>query len=147
VGHGFSLTGSTYTTLDVPGAADTYPTGVNNAGDIVGEYIDSSGNYHGFSRLGAVLKTIDYPGAVYSAVFAVNEQGIMAGTYGDGAANIYEGFEHGFVYIKGEFVSVDVPFVGAGATWITGINKYDEIVGQYFDTAGRIYGFTAKIAR
>jgi hypothetical protein len=146
VGHGFSLMGGTYTTFDVPGAADTYPSGVNNAGDIVGEYIDSSGNYHGFSRLGGVLKTIDYPGAVYSAVFAVNEQGVVAGTYGDGAANIYEGFEHGFVYIKGEFISVDVPVVGAGATWITGINKRNEIVGQYIDTAGRIYGFTAKIA-
>jgi hypothetical protein len=144
--YGFSLTGSTYTTIEVPGAAATVPAGINNAGDIVGEYIDSSGNYHGFSLLGGVLKTIDYPGAVYSAVFAVKEQGVMAGTYGDGAANIYEGFEHGFVYIKGEFVSVDVPFVGAGATWITGINKHNEIVGQYIDTAGRIYGFTAKIA-
>jgi hypothetical protein len=48
---------------------------------------------------------------------------------------------------NGEFISVDVPFIGAGATWITGIDKYPEIVGQYIDTAGRIYGFTAKIAR
>ena len=39
--HGFLLSGGTYTTLDDPlGVGSTYATGINNAGQIVGYFID-----------------------------------------------------------------------------------------------------------
>ena len=44
---------------------------------------------------------------------------------------------------SGNYLTVDVPFVGAGATWVEGINNSDQIVGLYEDTAGRVYGYTA----
>jgi probable HAF family extracellular repeat protein len=40
--------GLTFTTIDVPGAMGTLPTGINAAGQIVGGYTDASGTGHGF---------------------------------------------------------------------------------------------------
>jgi hypothetical protein len=48
---GFLLGHGTVTTLDVPqscGSLCTLPYGINAQGDIVGTYIDNSGNQHGF---------------------------------------------------------------------------------------------------
>ena len=45
--HGFIYDGTTYTTLDVPGASATYARGIDG-NNIVGYYIDGSGNSHGF---------------------------------------------------------------------------------------------------
>ena len=47
--HGFLYSGGTYTTLDDPlGTEGTFASGINNAGQIVGDYYDSSGTLHGF---------------------------------------------------------------------------------------------------
>jgi uncharacterized membrane protein len=145
-GQGFALNGSTFTTIDMPGATGgTYCVGVNNSGEIVGEYIDSAGDYHGFLWVSGVFSTIDYPGAAYSALFGITESGVVVGTYRDGVHNIYEGFEHGYAYNEGQYLSVDVPFVGAGSTAVSGINKRGQIVGYYIDTDGRNYGYSAQI--
>jgi len=45
---GFVLSEGVYTPLDVPGAASTQVFSVNNRGEIVGSYDDSSGVTHGF---------------------------------------------------------------------------------------------------
>jgi hypothetical protein len=42
------MSGSSFITIDVPGAIFTEAFGVNNAGQIVGDYMDSSGVVHGF---------------------------------------------------------------------------------------------------
>ena len=49
--HGFLLSGSTFTTIDVtfPGTTATEALGVNNAGTVVGVFRDASG-LHGFMR-------------------------------------------------------------------------------------------------
>jgi hypothetical protein len=143
-GNGFMLVGGTYTTIDYPGAVFTYPDDVNSSGEVVGAWVDSSGNYHGFSWVSGVFTTIDYPGALYTFVFGINDAGVMVGAYGDGNP-FYSGFEHGFATQGGEFLSIDVPFVGAGATWTSDINNYGQIAGLYIDTAGRVYGYSAKI--
>jgi len=46
--HGFLLAEGEFTTIDVPGAMGTLPTGINAAGQIVGGYTDASGTGHGF---------------------------------------------------------------------------------------------------
>jgi len=144
-GYGFYLVGGTYTTIAVAGAAGTYAGAVNNAGEIVGQYVDTSGNYHGFLCRSGTFITIDYPGAVYSSLLAINEQGEVAGEYGDGIS-FSEGFQHGYVYSKGQYLNVDAPFVGNASTWIYGINKFGVIAGGYVDSSGRNYGFTATVS-
>jgi hypothetical protein len=49
--------------VDVPSAADTQPQGINPQGDIVGFYIDRSGDTHGFLLSEGRFTTIDVPGA------------------------------------------------------------------------------------
>jgi hypothetical protein len=51
-----------WTTLDFPGAEETYTFGIGG-GKIVGAYLDTSGNLHGFLYDGANWATLDFPGA------------------------------------------------------------------------------------
>jgi probable HAF family extracellular repeat protein len=46
--HGFLLSDGVYTLLAVPGAEATRPVGINNSGQIVGNYIGADGHIHGF---------------------------------------------------------------------------------------------------
>ena len=48
VTHGFLLSQGTYTTIDIPGEPVTYAQGINNAGEIVGAYLDAAGLFFGF---------------------------------------------------------------------------------------------------
>lgn len=48
VSHGYMLAGGNFTTIDVPGAISTAPYKINNNGQIVGSYQDSTGRFHGF---------------------------------------------------------------------------------------------------
>ena len=54
------------TTIDYPGASDTFASGINNAGQVVGYYEDASGDIdaHGFLESGGSFTTINVPGAV-----------------------------------------------------------------------------------
>ena len=45
--HGMLLSGGVFTSMDPPGAVETIAIGVNDAGQIVGVYANSSGA-HGF---------------------------------------------------------------------------------------------------
>ncbi len=47
---GFLLSGAVFTTIDFPGAAATGSFGINDSGDIVGGYLDTSGGVHGYLR-------------------------------------------------------------------------------------------------
>jgi probable HAF family extracellular repeat protein len=46
--HGFLLSRGTFTTIDVPNGNFTNAFGINERGQIVGRYVDASGNVHGF---------------------------------------------------------------------------------------------------
>ena len=61
-GHGFLYNGSTYKILDVPGAAQTYATGISGS-NIVGYYQDIGGNCHGFLYNGSTYTILKMPGA------------------------------------------------------------------------------------
>ena len=57
----------TFTTIDVPGAVFTAPRGINDAGQIVGEFSGPDGHNHGFLDVGGTFNTIDVPGALGNA--------------------------------------------------------------------------------
>jgi hypothetical protein len=48
--HGFVLSKGVYTTLDYPGAVPgtTGASGINDFGEVVGDYTDANGALHGF---------------------------------------------------------------------------------------------------
>ena len=43
------------------GATNTFAYGINNSGQIVGQYVDAQGNLHGFETNGTAYTTVDYP--------------------------------------------------------------------------------------
>jgi probable HAF family extracellular repeat protein len=92
VNHGFLLVGDSFTTIDVPGAADTVAYGINADGQIVGYYTDAAGTSHGFLLVGDSFTTIDVPGGVDTVAYGINDHGKISGFYADGT-----GLQHGFV--------------------------------------------------
>jgi len=95
--HGHSLTGTTYTLLDYPGAIMTNAYGINNHGDIVGTYVayvDDSYLQHGFVLSGGAYSTLNLDSFGDSGAFArgINDGGMISGTYRDA-----EGLSHGFL--------------------------------------------------
>jgi hypothetical protein len=87
------LSGSSYTTIDYPGATGTVVGGINNSADVAGWYWNGSGVYQGFTDIGGTLSTLDYPGAADTFAFEINDSGQVDGNWDDGTL----GGEHGFL--------------------------------------------------
>ena len=120
-----------YTPLDVPGASDTYATGIDGI-NIVGIFIDGSGT-HGFSYDGSNYTTLDVPGASNTYALDIDDSNIV-GWHLDGNY-------HGFIYDGSSYTTLDVP--GANYTVPYGIDG-GNIVGWYSDGSGD-HGFLAVI--
>jgi hypothetical protein len=95
VWHGFLEQGGTYTTIDAPAAAYTYPQTISNGGTVVGEWGDAARAAQGFVLTrGGLFTTVDYPGPELTAVEGINDHGDICGTYVDdpsGARRAYIG--------------------------------------------------------
>jgi hypothetical protein len=135
----FTFAGGKFTPLSFPGATFTAAIAINNAGDIVGGYTDSSGNNHGFLMHKGVFTTIDDPLATPGGTgpSAITNSGAIVGTYlgSDGSV-------HGFVYKNGVFTTVDGP-PGTSNLDIFSGNDLGQLVGLYTDAAGKAVGFLA----
>ena len=118
-----SATPYTVTSIAVPGASETLASGINDAGQVSGGYVDASGT-HGFVDTNGVFTTINAPGAISTSVFGINATGQVTGSYRDAA-----GITHGFVDTNGSFMTFDVP--GAGGTFGQGINDAGQVAGFY----------------
>src|SRR5438270_14021711 len=74
----------TFTTFDVPGARNTYPTSLNSAGTITGYYVtltDAVEN-HGFLRaVDGSIVTFDVPGARSTFPLSINSGGAITGFF------------------------------------------------------------------
>ena len=117
-------------------AAQLDASDVNDAGQIVGDYVDSSGVYHGYERSGGKFTTIDVPFAGATATFtnAINNSGEIVGGWTDSG-----GVTHAFTVVGGTYASFDYP--GATFTTANDVNSAGEIVGFYQDTNGTGHGF------
>jgi probable HAF family extracellular repeat protein len=85
-----------FTTLDDPKGIGTSAHGINDAGQIVGDYVDSNSKFHGFVYSNGVYTTVDIPGAFGTYLTAINNTGEIAGYYLD--QNLYV---EGFIYSGG----------------------------------------------
>ena len=128
----------TFTTIDYPDATShsTVANGINDAGQIVGYFNDSTGKFHGFLKDGATFTTIDVPGA--SATFArgINDAGQIVGFFQNPG-------DHGFLKDGAAFATIDRP--GAIATDAIGIYDAGQIVGLFLDDTVQTHGFVATL--
>lgn len=135
--HGMLSRNGNQTPIDVDGARDTYPLGLNSKGDSVG-YWDADGVVtHGYvRRADGRIATLDVPDAARTAAFAINDRGQVAGYFMDTSGRL-----HGFVKTGQQFQHLDVP--GAVATIVTALNNWGSVAGEYFDASGVRHGFLA----
>jgi len=72
-------------------ADGTQAVGINNAGQIVGSYLDA-GIFHGFLLSGGTFTTIDVAAATHGTrAFGINDAGTIVGSFENASG------EHGFV--------------------------------------------------
>jgi probable HAF family extracellular repeat protein len=83
--------------LDYPGAAVSFPLGINATRQIVGVRIDAAGVNHGYFYSNGKFTDIDFPGAAAipgggTFTGGINDRGDVAGVY-----THRKGFQHGFM--------------------------------------------------
>jgi hypothetical protein len=130
------------TTFDYPGTGNnTLPQKINERGDIVGEFIDSSGVVRGFVRFsdGSFSDPIVDPNDTvgFTEGRGINNPRTVAGDY---AAS--DGTIHSFLLSAGTFTEYDVP--GAVQTNLLGINEPGELTGAFDDGSGIFQAFVDR---
>lgn len=115
-------------------------SGMDNAGDVVGAWTDTSGRSHGFERLAdGKITEINDPSAsdvenAGTAVEGVSPDGtVIAGDYFD--SNLAP---HGYLLEDGKFTTYDVP--GAVGTVLT-FYDHGTYGGYYVSSTGGMFGF------
>jgi probable HAF family extracellular repeat protein len=72
-----------YAYINIPNSPFIQPNAINNAGLVVGWYLDSSNNYHGFLWQNGTIQYVDYPGALQTSLDGVNNRGQIIGEFLD----------------------------------------------------------------
>jgi uncharacterized membrane protein len=119
----------TYTTLDIPiaGATETVLTGINDAGAIVGAYVNAEGNLTPVRYVPQLDRwhTMRIPRATGVAPQDINTQGDVVGTYSVGV----QGGALGFLRQGVRTIPLDYP--NALLTEALGMNDTPVVVGTY----------------
>ena len=116
----------TYVRLNVPGSDETWATGINARGDIVGVYF-AAGIRNGYLLRKGVYTTLPFPeGATAFGARAINSRGDIVGTFDSS-----DGALHGFLLSDGQYTAFDHP--GSSATSAFGLNDAGDIVGVWDD--------------
>jgi hypothetical protein len=147
--HGFIFDGKKYQTLDYPGSTGTWLTGINDNGQVVGQYTVGESIYS-FLWDHDTYIPLAIPGK-NGRVSGINNRGEIIGTY-DGycaSQDVIGGLS--FVYDHGSYTCFVVPDAIStqpggrfAATVATGINDRGEIVGYWTDrTTSTIRSFIA----
>jgi probable HAF family extracellular repeat protein len=137
--HGFFYDGTNYTTIDDPLGWWSAADGINNNGQIVGNYLDRTpaDKSHGFLYSNGSYTTIDDPLGTNTVARGINDAGDIVGYYIDS-----DGIDHAFLYKGGVFTTIDDP-LGTGGSVATGINDAGQMVG-YYSANGGYHGFLAN---
>jgi hypothetical protein len=121
-----------FTTIDFPGATNTFAGGINSLGHIVGGYALPNGSRHGFVDVSGVFTTIDDPNATVGTEAAdVNSSEQIVGSYDFTDPNHPLEGAHGFLLSGGVFTAIDYPAQGVTSTTPNGINGAGDVVGVY----------------
>jgi len=129
-----------FTAIDYPGAVATTAFGINERGEVVGSYTDSSNKTHGFVKIGELFRSVDFPGALMTRARGISPAGEIVGSYrlpGDPLVNA-----HGYLLTRGgQFRRVDFP--GHINTIPQRIGPDGTILGCFHDTdtMGTMHGF------
>jgi len=79
---GFLFSGGSFTPLNQPGSAGTFPYGINNSGQIAGF---AGASPHAFLLSGGSYTTLRVPGSILSYAQGINASGQIVGYYEAGS--------------------------------------------------------------
>ena len=138
--HTAVVNGQTVVLMD----GNTVATGINDPGQIVGYFYDSSDRANGFIDSKGNFTPLSPPGAVNTFPEDITENKQIVGYYVDNA-----GVDHGFIDSGGMFTVVNDPsadttvanVTGNLGTVVTGVNNPGQVVGYYFDNNRLAHGF------
>jgi autotransporter passenger strand-loop-strand repeat protein len=139
------LQSGTFITINDPLAVNgQQTTGINDAGEVVGYYIDGENVSHGYiyNQTTSAFTTVDDP-------FAKITNGPQAGTVITGINNDGEiygfyynvgGTPEGFIYQSGTYPNTVTDPAATGGTELLGVNDGGEVVGDYGNGLGAFIG-------
>jgi probable HAF family extracellular repeat protein len=137
--YGFLYSKGVYTTISVPGSTQTWATGINDQGQIVGSYNTGHG-FNGFLYSNGIYTKISVPSAPDDTyVYGINNSRQIVGTYNTGSTGMF-----GFIYDKGTFTTLSDPLAAPAVpqTAASGINNSGQVVGGFRSADGTAdYGF------
>ena len=116
-----------YTIIAPPGSLSSSAEGINDLGQVVGEFTDSSGE-HGFLYSNGIYTIVVPPGSTGAHLSDINNSGQITGWYGGS----------GFLDTGGVFTTINPP--GSFNTHPLSVNDSGQVVGYYFDSIGE-HGF------
>ncbi len=132
---GKSAETETYRTVNFPGQpAEQFANGLNDSGQIVGDYLDASDNSHGYELSGGTFTSFDYPGATGTNASAINNTGVIVGGWWPSSLLV-----QGFQLSGGSYTVINFPV--STQTFPYGTNNNGDIVGFYDDAEDVTHGF------
>ena len=120
-----ALAGPRYTVTALP--SGTNPTGINSAGQIVGDLVTDEGR-RGFVWSQAGLVELGTLGGWDSTALAINSSGLVTGY-----ASVANGDTQAFTYAGGALTELHV--LNSSNSFGIAINDNGQVAGQYIDTA------------
>jgi hypothetical protein len=134
--EGFVYAKGTFTAVNFPKSSGTEPTGINDKGEVVGEYLDSANNAHGFLLANKKYTAINVKGATQTAAWSINNAGEIS-VYTGVTAPPFAAY-----ILKGtKLTKVADPHAGSDGTVIHALNNLGDVDGTYYDSAANTHGF------
>jgi probable HAF family extracellular repeat protein len=134
---GFTWAKGKFTDINLS-ASLTNANGINDKGEVVGTYVDSSGVQHGFLKVGKKVTNLDPPGVVSLATaWGINNKGVVT-VWGLNASNTYVSFT---TANKGKtYKPFHAPKEGTTGTAIHSNNNKGDVVATYWDSSSLRHG-------
>ena len=145
---GFVASGDRYTAFETRESdATIYPSGINDQGQITGEYVRSDGESAFVRSSDGRLTTFDVRGAKGTEASKINDGGQIVGRYSEDTPLVDDSSRvRGFVRSRrGAITRLDYP--DAQHTLPTGINDRGDVVGYFVDSGGTTHGFVWRDGR